>query len=134
MLKLPLFSDARKYDKRRLTNNQDTRSHHSRSTVHAGISGGSSQPRVGWGRVVVEVARSLEMSDKMLSNWVRRGRREELLSHNGPTHRGDERGGGAVPITDGKRIVETGQGDLKKDGLLRGQAAIRYRCIQREPL
>ncbi|MEZ4418555.1 MAG: transposase [Nitrospirales bacterium] len=35
--------------------------------------------------LVVEVARGLKMSDKMLSNWVRRGRREELLSHNGPT-------------------------------------------------
>ncbi|MDR4459448.1 MAG: transposase [Nitrospirales bacterium] len=35
--------------------------------------------------MVVEVARGLKMSDKMLSNWVRRGRREELLSHNGPT-------------------------------------------------
>jgi transposase len=34
------------------------------------------------GRSVAEVARSLEMSDKTLSNWVRRG---DSLSRNGPT-------------------------------------------------
>ena len=37
------------------------------------------------GRSVAEVARSLEMSDKTLSNWVRRVRRGESLSRNGPT-------------------------------------------------
>lgn len=37
------------------------------------------------GRSVAEVARSLEMSDKTLSNWVRRVRRGDSLSRNGPT-------------------------------------------------
>jgi len=37
------------------------------------------------GRSVAEVARSLEMSDKTLSNWVRRVRRGASLSRRGPT-------------------------------------------------
>ena len=37
------------------------------------------------GRSVAEVPRSLEMSDKTLSNWVRRVRRGESLSRHGPT-------------------------------------------------
>jgi transposase len=37
------------------------------------------------GRSVTEVARSLEMSDKTLSNWVRRVRRGQPLSRSGQT-------------------------------------------------
>jgi transposase len=37
------------------------------------------------GRSLAEVARSLEMSDKTLGNWVRRVRREPPLAHGGRT-------------------------------------------------
>ncbi len=69
------------------------------------------------GRSVAEVARSLEMSDKTLSNWVRRG---QPFARRGQLPRGVGRAGRADPITDGERTIETGQRHLKKgSGVLR---------------
>lgn len=42
------------------------------------------------GRSVIEVARSLEMSEKTLANWVRRGRKGEALVKNAPVVAVDE--------------------------------------------
>ena len=83
------------------------------------------------GAVVPQVARSLEMSDKTLANWVAKARKGVALLNRQPSVPVERMRCRECAAAPGERPSEDGEGDSKKGGgVLREGVAVKYAWIE----